>query len=102
MGSASAAAPATGAPARPGAPPNPVKTRKHSTSWRHSGTANSGAILRAMPLLLAEPDLASLLAMEDLIPLMERTLVEYSAGRASQPVRTVLSLDRHQAFLAVM
>jgi len=55
-----------------------------------------------MPLLLAESEIASLLRMEELIELMERTLAEFSSGRALQPVRTALALEAHQSFLATM
>jgi len=55
-----------------------------------------------MPLLLAESEIASLLRMEELIDLMERTLAEFSTGRALQPVRVALALDAHESFLATM
>jgi ornithine cyclodeaminase/alanine dehydrogenase-like protein (mu-crystallin family) len=55
-----------------------------------------------MPLLLTERDLAPLLAMQELIDLMERTLADFSSGRAIQPVRTTVSLAAHDSFLAVM
>src|SRR6266540_14671 len=55
-----------------------------------------------MPLLLAESEIANLLRMEELIDLMERTLAEFSSGRALQPVRTALALEAHESFLATM
>jgi ornithine cyclodeaminase/alanine dehydrogenase-like protein (mu-crystallin family) len=55
-----------------------------------------------MPLLLQESEIASLLRMEELIDLMERTLAEFSSGRALQPVRTALPIERHAAFLGTM
>ena len=55
-----------------------------------------------MPLLLAESEVASLLRMEELIDLMERTLAEFSSGRALQPVRTALALEAHDSFLGTM
>ena len=55
-----------------------------------------------MPLLISESEIASLLRMEELIDLMERTLAEFSSGRALQPVRTALALEPHSSFLGVM
>lgn len=40
--------------------------------------------------------------MADLIPAMERALVEYSAGRVVQPVRTVLEVGAERAYFGVM
>jgi len=50
-----------------------------------------------MPLLLSERDVAKLLRMEDLIPLMRSTLAELSSGHAPQPVRSVIPIERHDA-----
>jgi len=55
-----------------------------------------------MALLLRESHLRELLAMRDLIPLMNRTLAAFSAGGAVQPLRTTVPVDRHGAFLGVM
>lgn len=55
-----------------------------------------------MALLLRESHLRELLAMRDLVPLMERTLAAFSTGGAVQPVRTVVPVDAHRGFLAVM
>jgi thiomorpholine-carboxylate dehydrogenase len=42
------------------------------------------------PLMISEEQVRACLRMRDLIPAMERALIDYSAGRAQQPVRTVL------------
>jgi ornithine cyclodeaminase/alanine dehydrogenase-like protein (mu-crystallin family) len=55
-----------------------------------------------MPLLLDERAVASLLRMEDLIPLMRRTLAELSSGAALQPVRSTLPIERHGSTIFVM
>lgn len=55
-----------------------------------------------MALLLRESHLRELLAMRDLIPLMARTLAAFSTGGTVQPVRTIVPVDRHGAFLGVM
>jgi ornithine cyclodeaminase len=56
----------------------------------------------AAPRILDQAAIHELLRMEDLIGLMERTLADFSSGRALQPVRTVLPIERHDALLAVM
>lgn len=55
-----------------------------------------------MPLLLSEADVRSLLPMSDLIAAMERALVEFSAARVQQPLRTVLEVGAQKAFFGVM
>jgi ornithine cyclodeaminase/alanine dehydrogenase-like protein (mu-crystallin family) len=54
------------------------------------------------PLLLDESTVSKLIRMEDLIPLMERALSDFSTGRANQPVRTVIAPEGHHSMLAVM
>ena len=56
----------------------------------------------APPLVLDEAAVGALLRMGDLIGLMERTLADFSSGRALQPVRTVLPIGGHDARMAVM
>ena len=51
-----------------------------------------------MPLLLSENDIRSLLTMPDLIAAMRPAMIEYSTGRAQQPLRTVLVLGGHSFF----
>jgi alanine dehydrogenase len=55
-----------------------------------------------MALLLDEAAVASVLRMAPLIDLMERTLADFSTGRALQPVRTAMALEPHGSFLASM
>jgi ornithine cyclodeaminase/alanine dehydrogenase-like protein (mu-crystallin family) len=40
--------------------------------------------------------------MEDLIPAMQRALIDFSTGRVKQPVRTVLPVQEHSGFIGVM
>ena len=54
------------------------------------------------PLSLDEDEVRKHLRMEDLIPAMEHALSELSAGRAVQPVRTVVPVEEHEGFLGVM
>jgi ornithine cyclodeaminase len=53
-------------------------------------------------LLLTETDVRQLLPMDDLIQAMESALAEFSAGRAQQPLRTVLEVGPTHAFFGVM
>ena len=55
-----------------------------------------------MTLTLSEPEIASVLTYERLIPAMERALAAFSAGQVMQPVRTVITVEDGQRFLGVM
>src|SRR5215218_7994274 len=55
-----------------------------------------------MPLLLTEHDVRSVVTMRDLIAAMRPALIEYSTGRAQQPLRTVLELGESQSFFGSM
>src|SRR5881275_802618 len=52
--------------------------------------------------LLTEADVRSVLTMDDLIETMASALKRFSAGRVVQPVRTVISVDRDDAFFGSM
>src|SRR3982074_2882505 len=51
---------------------------------------------------LSEADVARVLSYERLIPAMERALIAFSSGKVIQPVRTMLTVEEAQRFLAVM
>jgi alanine dehydrogenase len=53
-------------------------------------------------VLLTEQDVRHLLSMDDLIETMHSALVEFSAGRVVQPLRTVLEVGPQHAFFGVM
>ena len=55
-----------------------------------------------MPLLLNERDVRAVLTMPDLIESMRAALADYSAGRAQQPLRTVLELGPERSFFGIM
>jgi alanine dehydrogenase len=52
--------------------------------------------------ILDEDAVRRVLSMRDLIPAVERALADLSAGRAVQPLRTVLPVADHRGFLGVM
>ncbi len=51
---------------------------------------------------LDEHEVRRHLEWDALIAAMERALIEFSAGRVQQPVRRLLSIDRHGGFFGVM
>ena len=63
-----------------------------------SSAVNSGAPLP----FFDEAAVRRVLRMEDLIPAMERALMDFSSGHVVQPVRMVIPIKQHNAFKAVM
>jgi ornithine cyclodeaminase/alanine dehydrogenase-like protein (mu-crystallin family) len=56
----------------------------------------------AQPLFLDEEQVREHLRMADLIPAMEKALIDFSAGRVTQPVRSIISVDPPGGFLGLM
>ena len=54
------------------------------------------------PVFISEHEVKALLSFKDLIPVMRQALADFSGGRATQPVRTVLSIAAHDGWFAVM
>src|SRR4029077_14077827 len=72
-----------------------------STHWRR----NLNCELRMktdQPLFLNEEQVREHLLMTELIPAMEKALIDFSAGRVTQPVRSIISIDPHGGFLGLM
>lgn len=55
-----------------------------------------------MTLYLDEEQVREVLSMEDLIPVMEKALIDFSAGRVVQPVRTSFEVKPHDGFFYLM
>lgn len=55
-----------------------------------------------MPLILDRSDVRALVTIPDLVPLMERTLAQFSAGKVEQPLRNVFSIGPDKAYCGVM
>lgn len=53
-------------------------------------------------LILDEEKVRELLRLEDLIPVVEQVLIDFSAGRVQQPVRSVLRVPQHDGLWALM
>lgn len=56
----------------------------------------------ASPLFLNEAEVRRNLTMAQLIPAMEQTLIDFSAGKFVQPVRSVVPVDPPGGFLGIM
>ena len=54
------------------------------------------------PLFLNEEQVREHLRMTELIPAMEKSLIDFSAGRVTQPVRSIISIDPPGGFLGLM
>jgi thiomorpholine-carboxylate dehydrogenase len=54
------------------------------------------------PLFLNEEQVRKQLRMADLIPAMEKALIDFSAGKVTQPVRSVIKVDPPGGFLGLM
>src|SRR5947207_2757610 len=54
------------------------------------------------PLFLNEEQVREHLRLEDLIPAMEKALIEFSGGKVTQPVRSVINVDPPGGFLGLM
>jgi ornithine cyclodeaminase/alanine dehydrogenase-like protein (mu-crystallin family) len=54
------------------------------------------------PLYLNEAQVRKHLRMEDLIPAMEKALIDFSAGKVTQPVRSVITVDPPGGFFGMM
>ena len=55
-----------------------------------------------MPLFLDEEQVRKHLRMADLIPAMEKALIDFSAGKVTQPVRQVIAVDPPGGFYGMM
>jgi ornithine cyclodeaminase/alanine dehydrogenase-like protein (mu-crystallin family) len=54
------------------------------------------------PIFLNEEQVRQHLRMADLIPAMEKALIDFSAGKVTQPVRSVIKVDPPGGFLGLM
>jgi ornithine cyclodeaminase/alanine dehydrogenase-like protein (mu-crystallin family) len=52
--------------------------------------------------MLQEKQVESLLSYKELIPAMRQALMDYSAGRVQQPVRSILPVPAHRGWFGVM
>ena len=62
----------------------------------------SGKESEAGPLFLPEERVAQLLRLEELLPELEKALIEFSAGRVTQPLRSVVRVAGHEGWFGLM
>lgn len=51
---------------------------------------------------IEEPEIAHVLHMKDLIPVMRKAMIDFSRGRIAQPARQILEVQPHRGFFAAM
>src|SRR5215467_8475587 len=56
----------------------------------------------SMPIFLDEEQVRKRLLMAELIPVMEKALIDFSAGKVKQPVRQVIPVDPPGGFYGIM
>ena len=66
----------------------------------HAGFSDQNAMMK--PLYLDEEAVQQHLRMEELIPAMEKALIDFSAGKVVQPVRSVIKVDPPGGFFGLM
>ena len=50
------------------------------------------------PIFLSEEQVRKHLRMVDLIPALEKALIDFSSGKVTQPVRSVIKVDPREDF----
>ena len=55
-----------------------------------------------MPIFLNEQQVREHLRMSDLIPAMKQALIDFSAGKVTQPVRSIITVDPPGGFMGIM
>ena len=55
-----------------------------------------------MPIFLNEQQVREHLRMSDLIPAMKQALIDFSAGKVTQPVRSIIIVDPPGGFMGIM
>ena len=56
----------------------------------------------SQPLFVNEEQVRNHLQMTDLIPAMEKALIDFSTGKVTQPVRSVIKVEPSGGFLGLM
>jgi ornithine cyclodeaminase/alanine dehydrogenase-like protein (mu-crystallin family) len=67
-----------------------------------SRSLSNSAFPMKTPIFLDENEVRKHLRMADLIPAMEKALIDFSAGKVTQPVRQVISVDPPGGFYGIM
>ncbi|KAG2455953.1 CRYM reductase, partial [Polypterus senegalus] len=72
--------------------------RKEIEIWTEPG----GGDMAVSPVILGPSEVSALLRSEDLIPCLEEALVRFSAGSITQPLRSIIPLEKHNGFFLAM
>src|SRR5215472_13385494 len=73
-----------------------------STHLRGNSETRELQLKTDQPIFLNEEQVRQHLRMAELIPAMEKALIDFSAGRVTQPVRSIISIDPPGGFLGLM
>lgn len=65
-------------------------------------SAEGPEALHSQPLFLPEKRVQELLSLEQLVPAMEKALIDFSSGRVVQPVRSALRIAEHSGWFGLM
>jgi len=76
-----------------------LESQGHFDAADYERQLNTGP---SYPRFFSEQDVRARLRMADLIDAMEQALVEFSAGRVQQPVRTVLEFGKAPSYFGLM
>jgi len=90
------------AKAPPIAPGDQILSHQLEPLYRRAPTANPLHNAALSVPFLDEATVRRVLRLEDLIPAMERALIDFSAGRVLQPVRSIVELTQHRALMGIM
>src|SRR2546421_8143068 len=71
-------------------------------SWVWNQNSRNSRSLMKIPTFVDEEQVRKHLPMADLIPAMEKALIDFSAGNVTQPVRQVISVDPPGGFYGIM
>jgi ornithine cyclodeaminase/alanine dehydrogenase-like protein (mu-crystallin family) len=66
------------------------------------GADQASPVSNGSVLFLDEPQVRQHLRMDDLIPAMEQALIEFSTGKVTQPVRSIIKIDPPGGFFGLM
>jgi len=64
--------------------------------------SDSAKLSDAGPLLLSEARVQQLLHLHELLPVIEKALIEFSAGRVAQPLRSIVPVAAHEGWFGLM
>src|ERR1700731_2497783 len=70
--------------------------------YKRTHEGRQGVMTSPRPLFLDEEQVRQHLRMADLIPAMEKALIDFSTGKVTQPVRSIIKVDPPGGFFGMM